>query len=66
MQVNLQVIGLHHGKPMEVDIDVTVTPAEMIEIYKSAPGIIKDFRTMMRRDKREAKAEKQRERNTRC
>ena len=59
MQTKLSVKGLHHGKPMLVEIDVVITAAEMIEIYQSAPEIIKEFQKManeVKLDKKMAKA----------
>ena len=61
MQMNLQAKKLHRGIPVEIDLELNITPAEMIEIYQAAPGIVKEFRTMMREDKIEkamAKAKK--------
>lgn len=58
MQIKLKVKALHHGEPMEVDIDTTVTTTEMIELYREAPEIIRNFKTMMREEKAIAKAEK--------
>ena len=39
-------------------MEVSITPAEMIEVYKSAPGIVVEFKQAMRRDKRNARMAK--------
>ena len=58
MQINLQARKLHQETPVEVDLDINVTPAEMIEIYQAAPGIIKEFRAIMNEEKLEKKMAK--------
>ncbi len=58
MQINLQARKLHQGQPVEVDLDINVTPSEMIEIYQAAPGIIKEFRSIMNEEKMEKKMAK--------
>ena len=50
MQIILQASLLHRGVPIEMNSELNITPAEMIEIYQAAPGIIKEFKSMTRED----------------
>ena len=58
MQINLQIKGLHEGEPIELDLDINITATEMIEVYQSAPEIVKEFRAIMNEEKAMAKAKK--------
>ena len=58
MQFKLQVKGLHQSQPVEIDMEMIITAAEMIEIYQAAPEIIKEFRAMINEEKLEKKMAK--------
>ena len=58
MLIKIVIDAMHHGKPVKVDTEVSVTPTEVIELYKSAPGIMLELKKAMRQDKVEAKMAK--------